>query len=690
MKALVFYAFLVALVASVAVQAQSPAGGEFRVNDFTASTQRSPAVALDASGRFVVVWSTYPNGQVRGRRFSPAGVPLAAEFLVNTPGLSPSSAAVGTDVRGRFVVAWEQYDGNGRGVFARRFTASGYAGGDPFRANAYVTGNQHVPSVAMLAGGAFVVVWYSGAGDGDGNGIFGRIFDASGVPVQAADFRVNTYTTGSQYAPSVAALGQNRFVVVWNSANQDGSSGGVFGQRYDGPAALGAEFRVNGYTTGNQFAGQVVPGSQGGFVGVWQDGATLWGRRFDASGAPVGGDFTVNTAPTQFPQITNAAANAVGDFTVVWDTAYTYEVQGRRFTPSGVPRGAVFQANTYTTITGQPFPNVGSDPSGNIVVTWRSNQFASPAHFDVYGQRYGGLVPTGLAVTDGANGVLEVPDDFGLLTSWRNVSGVAQTFQGQAASVTVPPGLLLTLSTNASYGTVANGAVGSCTGACFAGTLVGPRPAGHVDLGVVERILPDAQGQAKSWAVHVGESFTDVPRTSAFYRLVETLLHHGVTSGCGGNAYCPAAATTREQMAVFLLTAKEGAGYVPRACATPVFGDVPAASPFCRFIEELARRGVTSGCGGGNFCPAGAVTREQMAVFVLRTLEPLSSPPLCNVPVFGDVPATSPFCPWIEELARRGVVGGCGGGNYCPLDPVTREQMSVFITVTFGLTLYGP
>jgi hypothetical protein len=54
------------------------------------------------------------------------------------------------------------------------------------------------------------------------------------------------------------------------------------------------------------------------------------------------------------------------------------------------------------------------------------------------------------------------------------------------------------------------------------------------------------------------------------------------------------------------------------------------------------------------------------------------------------VPASSPFCKWIEELARRGVVTGCGGGNYCPTNPVTREQMGVFISVTFGLNLYGP
>jgi hypothetical protein len=215
------------------------------------------------------------------------------------------------------------------------------------------------------------------------------------------------------------------------------------------------------------------------------------------------------------------------------------------------------------------------------------------------------------------------------------------------------------------------------------------RPATHWDASVVESITPDVQGQQKIWRLHVGQSFTDVPAGSPFYRFVETLLHNSVTAGCTSDAYCPASSTTREQMAVFMLLAKEGAGYQPAACGTPVFGDVPAASPFCPWIEDLARRGVVSGCGSGNYCPTQPVTREQMAVFVLRTLDALANPPACTTPMFADVPASSPFCRWIEELARRGVVTGCGGGNYCPAAAVTREQMSVFVGVTFGLTLYG-
>jgi hypothetical protein len=78
-----------------------------------------------------------------------------------------------------------------------------------------------------------------------------------------------------------------------------------------------------------------------------------------------------------------------------------------------------------------------------------------------------------------------------------------------------------------------------------------------------------------------------------------------------------------------------------------------------------------------------------MAVLVLRTLDPALDPPPCTTPVFADVPASSGFCRWIEEVARRGVVTGCGGGNYCPTADVSREQMSVFLVVAFGLTLYG-
>jgi hypothetical protein len=158
-----------------------------------------------------------------------------------------------------------------------------------------------------------------------------------------------------------------------------------------------------------------------------------------------------------------------------------------------------------------------------------------------------------------------------------------------------------------------------------------------------------------------------------------------VTAGCGADDYCAAASTTREQIAALLLRAEDRT-LAPAPCGAAMFHDVDAASPFCPWIEELARRGVVAGCGGGAYCPGAAVTRAEMALMTLATVDGSRyAPPRCAKPLFADVPASSPFCPWIEELARRGVVGGCGGGAFCPDAAVTRADMAVFLVGAFGL-----
>jgi hypothetical protein len=180
--------------------------------------------------------------------------------------------------------------------------------------------------------------------------------------------------------------------------------------------------------------------------------------------------------------------------------------------------------------------------------------------------------------------------------------------------------------------------------------------------------------------------FSDVLQSNPFHPFVETLVRNSITAGCGGGNYCPGANSTRAQMAVFLLVAADPPGYAPPACVTPAFADVPCSSGFASWINELAARGVTAGCGGGNYCPTNPVTRGQMAVFLLRTKEGNSyTPPACVTPAFADVPCSSGLAIWINELAARGITAGCGGGNYCPGNPVTRGQMAVFLTTTFGL-----
>jgi hypothetical protein len=300
------------------------------------------------------------------------------------------------------------------------------------------------------------------------------------------------------------------------------------------------------------------------------------------------------------------------------------------------------------------------------------------------------LQPFALAVDTAGNGVLEPNETPVVAPSWTNACINPTNAPGTMSNHTGPAGPVYTIPDNTGSYILPMFGTGSCTtsGNCYSvRASTAARPATHWDSTVVETL---SFMWIKTWRLHIGGSFTDVPISSPFYRFVETILHKGVTGGCTATTYCPATSTTRDQMAVFVLLSKEPAGYMPPACgATPMFTDVPVSSPFCRWVEELARRGVTSGCATGLYCPATAVTRDQMAVFVLRTLNPALSPPACGTPVFADVPAANPFCRWIEELVRRGVVSGCGGGNYCPAAVVTRDQMAVFLTGTFGLTLYG-
>jgi hypothetical protein len=305
------------------------------------------------------------------------------------------------------------------------------------------------------------------------------------------------------------------------------------------------------------------------------------------------------------------------------------------------------------------------------------------------------IAPSSLVFDSDPNYVVDVGDSTDMQPGWTNFFGTPQAVTSAFTSVHAQGGLLKGLAdATANYGTMANGVPTSCvtTGDCPILNVAGTKIFGVDEDVFVSETLSVGAFPDKIWDVHVGGSFADVPDTSIFYRFIETLLHRGVTAGCGGGNYCPTSTTTRQQMAVFVLLSKEGQGYLPPACEPPnLFADVPETNPFCRFIEELANRGVVAGCGGGNYCPGNPVTREQMAVFTLKTLDPSLDPPPCVPPNdFNDVPESSGFCRWIEELARRGVVAGCGGGNYCPTNPVTRQQMGPFLSLTFGLTLYGP
>jgi hypothetical protein len=186
-------------------------------------------------------------------------------------------------------------------------------------------------------------------------------------------------------------------------------------------------------------------------------------------------------------------------------------------------------------------------------------------------------------------------------------------------------------------------------------------------------------------------SFQDVPSDYWAWGYIEGIYAQRITSGCSSTPllYCPTATVTRDQMAVFLLRAKHGPDYFPPPVgASTGFADVPTTYWAGAWIKQLAAEGITGGCSAGNYCPLSAVTRAQMAVFLLRAKygSGYTPPPVGSTTGFADVPVTYWAGAWIKQLAAEGITGGCGAGVYCPLSVVTRDQMAVFLSRTFGIT----
>jgi len=292
------------------------------------------------------------------------------------------------------------------------------------------------------------------------------------------------------------------------------------------------------------------------------------------------------------------------------------------------------------------------------------------------------------------NGVFEPGERVVVSPSWQNPSGgpADLTATISAFGPLLAPGATDTIADGtASYGSVPAGATAGCAGAtgdCYELEVPVPaeRPATHWDATVTETL---STGAEKTWTLHLGDSFTDVPTSDWAYRYIETIFHNGVTLGCGVRVYCPLSLLTRAEMAILVLRAKHGPGWAPPVATGTVFTDVPIDYWAAPFIEQFKAEGITLGCGPTTYCPESTMTRTEMAVFLIRAKHGSGwIPPASTGTVFTDVPIDHWAGDYIEALAAEGITLGCGPQVYCPDGFVTRAEMAAFLTRTFGLELH--
>ena len=166
---------------------------------------------------------------------------------------------------------------------------------------------------------------------------------------------------------------------------------------------------------------------------------------------------------------------------------------------------------------------------------------------------------------------------------------------------------------------------------------------------------------------------------------IEAIAAAGITQGCADDRYCPAKAVTRAEMAAFLLRAIGEADNSPSYQG--YFWDVPAGQWYTGYVERLFELGITEGFPDGGFHPGEIVNRAQMGAFILRTIgEDQNLPPAQGY--FADVAGDAWYRGYSERMYQLGITTGCANNplRYCPAAPAHRDEMASFLTRALNLT----
>jgi alpha-tubulin suppressor-like RCC1 family protein len=279
-----------------------------------------------------------------------------------------------------YLIAWASsaQDGAGYGVYARRYSASGIAAGGEIHVSTATAGDQTLPAAAGFSDGTFIIMWQSPGQDGSGIGIIGQRFSATGTKL-GVEIKINTTTAGDQTQPAVAVLSNNDFLVTWTSKAQDGSGLGVYAKRFKSTGvAVGAEFKVNKTTVGDQSNSSVAPLGTG-FIVTWQgpdaSGIGILAQRFDANSKPVGNELKVNSFTVGAQTLPKVTALKTGTFVVTWQSVGQdgagLGVYMQQYTATGTQMSGNKRVAT-TTAGDQGAPAISAFTDKGFVVTWTS------------------------------------------------------------------------------------------------------------------------------------------------------------------------------------------------------------------------------------------------------------------------------------------------------------------------------
>lgn len=192
-------------------------------------------------------------------------------------------------------------------------------------------------------------------------------------------------------------------------------------------------------------------------------------------------------------------------------------------------------------------------------------------------------------------------------------------------------------------------------------------------------VTPEPGGLAAACpALPADSGFADVPAGGTHSTAVGCLRTLGITEGTASGAFAPASAVSRGQMAAFVLRLLVNGGRAPDMSAADAFTD-DAGSVHERSINALAQAGIVKGLTATTYGVDQPVDRAQMATMMERAYRLLDGAGAEQASdAFGD-DEDNIHQSAINRLAMLGITGGTGPGTFSPAQDVRRDQMASFL-----------
>lgn len=362
-------------------------GPELLLDPGTPGAQFAVSAAANSKGAQVAVWIEQHlvapgrvRTRVRGRRLDGSGAPLGAAFTIQaaTSKLAPWSPDVAIDPSGRFVVVWHVGDAEkGGSIHARRFDAAGRPLGDPFLVSD-ASGTGAAPRVAIDAAGGFVIVWTRPGTRSTGSQILARLYAPSGRPL-GQPFGVDKENGRlSRFHPEIEAQPEGEFAIAWADFDRESRRSHLLVRAFDrtgAPAGPARSFRTSGKRPDWAASLALAPG--GGWMAVWAgdfqegEGYRIFGQPIGSDGRLAGAAFQIGTSNASafdhpHPRV---ASGPDGSLFAAWPVSVLGPwIRGRHFGPAG----ELFGPERIVHDPGSTYvgPVVAGSGSGSFTVFW--------------------------------------------------------------------------------------------------------------------------------------------------------------------------------------------------------------------------------------------------------------------------------------------------------------------------------